>query len=98
MTPFHSYSDEEESLMNRDGRDAKSERRSSSSSSFVIRAAVFCACVMLGSLAFVASSSSSSSSSRAPLMMLRKMGDATSGEEAYLGTLPKRTWGSNGAS
>ena len=30
--------------------------------------------------------------------MMRKLGDATSGEEAYLGTLPKRTWGSNGAS
>ena len=93
MTPFHSYSDEEESLINRDGQDAKSKRKSSSSSSFVIRAAVFCACVMLGSLAFVASSSS-----RAPQMMMRKMGDAMSGEEAYLGTLPKRTWGSDGAS
>ena len=96
MTPFQ-YSDEEDSLLlNRD--DAKSKRKSSSSSS-VIRAAVLGACVTLGSLAFVASSSSSSSSSsRAPLMMMEKMGDAMSGEEAYLGTLPKRTWGSNGAS
>ena len=31
-------------------------------------------------------------------MMMRKMGDAMSGEEAYLGTLPKRTCGSNGTS
>ena len=46
MTPFHSYSDEEESLINRDGRDAKSKRKSSSSSSSsVIRAAVLGACV-----------------------------------------------------
>ena len=104
MTPFQ-YSNEEESsllLLNRDDDgNIKSKRKksSSSSSSVIIRAAVLGACVTLGSLAFVASSSSSSSSSsRAPQMMMRKLGDATSGEEAYLGTLPKRTWGSNGAS